>query len=216
MTAQSQKCLYQMSCWSGRWKLHWRYRRRVKEQQKRVGSAEFRNTHFSYCIGEDGVKTFVTTPKNTQWEYRKQLGLFGEDPMPPGQIWTMNMGGSQEETTGLYKIEINSGPGSGVKILNKLAPPSFQESVRYAEQNLYSKSQRTDRWLRSPFHEFTVQLRAFDASKSGNGMGMAVLIGLCSSILEKASKEVWWLLVNWIWVVLLILSIMLWTWQNFL
>ncbi|MFA7020949.1 MAG: BREX system Lon protease-like protein BrxL, partial [Bacilli bacterium] len=27
------------------------YRRRVKEQQKRVGSAEFRNTHFSYRIG---------------------------------------------------------------------------------------------------------------------------------------------------------------------
>jgi len=29
-------------------------RRRVKEQQKRIGSAEFRNTHFSYFIGNDG------------------------------------------------------------------------------------------------------------------------------------------------------------------
>lgn len=158
------------------------YRRRVKEQQKRVGSAEFRNTHFSYRIGEDGVETFVTTP-----EIHSE-NTIGEDPMPPGQIWTMNMGGSQEETTGLYKIEINSGPGSGVKILNKPAPPSFQESVRYAEQNLYSKAKELigDRDPRS--HEFTVQLRAFDASKSGNGMGMAVLIGLCSSILEKSIK----------------------------
>ena len=25
-------------------------RRRVKEQQKRIGAAEFRNTHFSYCL----------------------------------------------------------------------------------------------------------------------------------------------------------------------
>jgi ATP-dependent Lon protease len=158
------------------------YRRRVKEQQKRVGSAEFRNTHFSYRIGEDGVETFVTTP-----EIHSE-NTIGEDPMPPGQIWTMNMGGSQEETTGLYKIEINSGPGSGVKILNKPAPPAFQESVRYAEQNLYSKSKELigDRDPRS--HEFSVQLRAFDASKSGNGMGMAVLIGLCSSILEKSIK----------------------------
>jgi len=158
------------------------YRRRVKEQQKRVGSAEFRNTHFSYRIGEDGVERFVTTP-----EIHSE-NTIGEDPMPPGQIWTMNMGGSQEETTGLYKIEINSGPGSGVKILNKPAPPSFQESVRYAEQNLYSKAKELigDRDPRS--HEFTVQLRAFDASKSGNGMGMAVLIGLCSSILEKSIK----------------------------
>lgn len=31
-------------------------RRRVKEQQKRIGSAEFRNTHFSYHIGEDNVE----------------------------------------------------------------------------------------------------------------------------------------------------------------
>lgn len=158
------------------------YRRRVKEQQKRVGSAEFRNTHFSYRIGEDGVETYVTTP-----EIHSE-NTIGEDPMPPGQIWTMNMGGSHEETTGLYKIEINAGPGAGVKILNKPAPPPFQESVRYAEQNLYSKAKELigDRDPRS--HEFSVQLRAFDASKSGNGMGMAVLIGLCSSILEKSIK----------------------------
>jgi ATP-dependent Lon protease len=31
-------------------------RRRVKEQQKRIGSAEFRNTHFSYTLGQDGVE----------------------------------------------------------------------------------------------------------------------------------------------------------------
>lgn len=158
------------------------YRRRVKEQQKRVGSAEFRNTHFSYRIGENGVETFVTTPE------LHSENTIGEDPMPPGQIWSMNMGGGQDEATGLYRIEINSGFGSGVKILNKPAPPAFQESVRYAEQNLYSKAKELigDRDPRS--HEFSVQLRAFDASKSGNGMGMAVLIGLCSSILEKNIK----------------------------
>ncbi|MBP6172476.1 MAG: hypothetical protein KA251_03380 [Saprospiraceae bacterium] len=33
-----------------------------------------------------------------------------------------------------------------------------------------------------------MQLRAFDASKNGNGINMAVLIGLCSSILEKNNK----------------------------
>lgn len=158
------------------------YRRRVKEQQKRVGSAEFRNTHFSYRIGEEGVETFVTTP-----EIHSE-NTIGEDPMPPGQIWTINMGGGQDEPTGLYKIEINSMPGSGVKILNKPAPPAFQESVRYAEQNLYSKAKELVGDRDPRYHEFSVQLRAFDASKSGNGMGMAVLIGLCSSMLEKHVK----------------------------
>ncbi|HQQ03186.1 MAG TPA: BREX system Lon protease-like protein BrxL, partial [Bacteroidales bacterium] len=144
------------------------YRRRVKEQQKRIGSAEFRNTHFSYRIGESGVETFVTTP-----EIHSE-NTIGEDPLPPGQIWSLNIGGGQEETTGLYKIEINSGPGSGVKILNKPAPPAFQESVRYAEQNLYSKSKELIGDRDPRLHEFSVQLRAFDASKSGSGMGMAV------------------------------------------
>lgn len=158
------------------------YRRRVKEQQKRVGSAEFRNTHFSYRIGEDGVETFVTTP-----EIHSE-NTIGEDPMPPGQIWTINMGGNHDEPTGLYKIEINAMPGSGVKILNKPAPPAFQECVRYAEQNLFSKAKELVGDRDSRNHEFSVQLRAFDASKSGNGMGMAVLIGLCSSMLEKHIK----------------------------
>ncbi|HPR73994.1 MAG TPA: BREX system Lon protease-like protein BrxL [Bacteroidales bacterium] len=157
------------------------YRRRVKEQQKRIGSAEFRNTHFSYRLGENGVETFVTTP-----EIHSE-NTITEDPLPPGQIWAINAGGS-EEPNGLYRIEVSSGPGTGVKILNRPIPPQFQESVRYAEQNLYSKGKELvgDRDPRS--HEFSVQLRAFDASKSGDGMGMAVLMAMCSSILEKNTK----------------------------
>lgn len=157
------------------------YRRRVKEQQKRIGSAEFRNTHFSFRIGESGIETFVATP-----EIHSE-NTITEDPLPPGQIWALNAGGL-EETTGLYKVEINSGPGSGVKILNKPAPPPFQESVKYAEQNLYSKGKELigDKDPRS--HEFSIQLRAFDASKSGDGLGVAVLMALCSSILEKNTK----------------------------
>ncbi len=157
------------------------YRRRVKEQQKRIGSAEFRNTHFSYRIGEDGIETFVTTP-----EIHSE-NTISEDPLSPGQMWAINAGG-QDDPTGLYKIEVNVGPGSGVKVLNRPVPASFQESVRYAEQNLYSKAKELigDRDPRS--REFTIQLRAFDASKSGSGMGMAVLMSLCSSLLEKSTK----------------------------
>lgn len=157
------------------------YRRRVKEQQKRIGSAEFRNTHFSYRIGEDGIETFVTTP-----EIHSE-NTISEDPLAPGQMWAINAGG-QDDPTGLYKIEVNAGPGSGVKVLNRPSPAPFQESVRYAEQNLYSKAKDLvgDRDPRS--REFSIQLRAFDASKSGSGMGMAVLMSLCSALLEKSTK----------------------------
>ncbi len=37
-------------------------------------------------------------------------------------------------------------------------------------------------------HEFSVQLRAFDSAKSGSALGVGVLIGLCSSLLQKSIK----------------------------
>ena len=52
-------------------------RRRVKEQQKRIGSAEFRNTQFSYSIGDDGVEKFVSTPELYSED------SIGSDPLPP-------------------------------------------------------------------------------------------------------------------------------------
>ena len=156
-------------------------RRRVKEQQKRIGSAEFRNTHFSYTLGQDGVEKFVVTP-----ELQSEDSI-GSDPLPPGQIWAISPGGL-DENPGLYRIEVTEGPGSGVRILNRPAPAPFSESVRYAEQNLYARAKQLagDRDPRE--HEFSVQLRAFDTSKSGNATGLGVLLSLCSALLQKSIK----------------------------
>jgi ATP-dependent Lon protease len=156
-------------------------RRRVKEQQKRIGSAEFRNTQFSYQMSQEGIEKFVATP-----ELQSEDSI-GGDPLPPGQVWTISTG-SLDENPGLYRIEVTEGPGAGVKILNKPAPQAFTESVRYSEQNLYARSKELvgDREPRS--HEFSVQLRAFDASRSGSSLGVAVLLALCSALLQKSIK----------------------------
>ena len=55
-------------------------RRRVKEQQKRIGAAEFRNTHFSYVMGADGVEKFVSTP-----ELQSENSIAG-DPLSPASL----------------------------------------------------------------------------------------------------------------------------------
>ena len=156
-------------------------RRRVKEQQKRIGSAEFRNTQFSYTLGEEGVEKFVSTPELYSED------SIGSDPLPPGQVWVMSPGGGGENP-GLYRVDITEGPGGGVKILNQPAPPAFKESVRCAEQNLYVRAKELvgDRDPRQ--HEFSIQLRAFDSAKSGAGVGVGVLLALCSSLLQKSLK----------------------------
>jgi ATP-dependent Lon protease len=93
-----------------------------------------------------------------------------------------------DEHIGLYRIEINEGPGAGVKILNKPIPPAFKESISFAEQNLYARSQQLVGDKDPRQHEFSVQVRAFDAAKSGAKLGVAALIALCSALLKKSVK----------------------------
>lgn len=156
-------------------------RRRVKEQQKRIGSAEFRNTQFSYTLGKDGVEKFVVTPELQSEDH------IGRDPLPPGQVWTISPG-TQDEGSGLYRIEVTEGPGGGVKILNRPSPPAFSESVKYAEANLYSRASELvgDRNPRE--HEFCVQLRAYDAAKAGQSLGVAALMAMCSILINRSLR----------------------------
>jgi len=156
-------------------------RRRVKEQQKKIGTAEFRNTQFSYTLGNDGVEKFVVTPELQSEDH------VGRDPLPPGQVWGISPGGP-DEGAGLYRIEVTESPGSGVRILNRPAPQSFSESVRYAEANLYSRGAELvgDRNPRE--HEFSIQLRAFDASKGGRSLGVAALMAMCSGLIGKSLR----------------------------
>lgn len=156
-------------------------RRRVKEQQKKCLKTEFRNTHFSYTMGEDGVEKFVSTPELHSED------KIDADPLPPGQVWGISPG-SSEAGPSLYRIEVNTGPGSGVKILNHPVPPPFRESVRYAEQNLYARAKELvgDRDPRS--HEFSIQLRAMDNDRTGASLGLPVLVALCSGLVERSTK----------------------------
>ncbi len=156
-------------------------RRRVKEQQKRVFKSEFRNTYFSYTLGEDGVEKFVSTPELHSDE------AIELDPLPPGQVWGISPGGL-ETGPSLYRIEVTVGKGSGVKILNAPIPPAFRESVRYAEQNLYTRVKELVGDRDPHAHEFSVQLRVMDNDRSGSGLGLPVLMTLCSALLGKSIR----------------------------
>jgi len=156
-------------------------RRRVKEQQKRIVATEYRNTQFSYHMGDDGVEKFVGTPELFQ------ENSIGDDPLPPGQVWVMSPGGT-DEAPGLFRIDVTVGPGATMRLLNQQAPAPLKESMRCAEQNLYARAKELvgDRDPRA--HEFTVQARSFDGNKSGSGTGLGVLLALCSGLLEKNLK----------------------------
>jgi ATP-dependent Lon protease len=152
----------------------------LKEQQKRCFKSEFRNTHFSYTMGLEGLEQFVSTPELHSDE------AIESDPLPPGQVWASSMG-TPESGPGLYRIEVTSGTGSGVRILNQ-PPQAFRESVKVGEQNLYQRAKELvgDRDPRE--HEFSIQSRAMDADKSGGGLGLPVMVALCGSLLAKNTR----------------------------
>jgi len=108
-----------MRTWNGSFGWHSKPPAR-KEQQKRCFKSEFRNTHFSFTMGTEGVEQFVSTPELHSDE------AIETDPLPPGQVWAASMG-TPESGPGLYRIEVTSGPGGGVKILNQ---PPRRRSVR--------------------------------------------------------------------------------------
>ena len=156
-------------------------RRRVKEQQKRVFKSEFRNTHFSYILGADGMEQFVSTPELHSDE------AIESDPLPPGQVWAISPG-SPETGPALYRLEVTCGPGSGVRVLNQPTPPPFRESVRVAEQNLYTRAKELvgDRNPRE--EEFSIQMRAIDSEKTGAGLGLPALVTFCGALLGKNTR----------------------------
>ena len=88
----------------------------------------------------------------------------------------------------MYRVEATSGPGGGVRILNSPTPPAFRESVKIGEQNLYTRAKEIvgDRDPRA--HEFSIQMRALDNDRSGSGLGLASMVALVGTLLEKNTK----------------------------
>jgi len=58
----------------------------------------------------------------------------------------------------------------------------------FAEQNLYARAMQLVGDKDPRHHEFTVQLRAFDASKSGAKLGIGAIIALCTALLKKSVR----------------------------
>ncbi len=132
-------------------------------------------------MGNDGVELFVVTPE------LQSDNSIGTDPLPPGQVWAISPGG-QDENAGLYRIDVNEGPGAGVKIINVPVPGPFRESIKYGEQNLLTRAKELVGGRDPRQHEFIIQLRAFDAAKSGAQLGLPALLAFCSVLLNKSLK----------------------------
>jgi ATP-dependent Lon protease len=132
-------------------------RRRVKEQQKRIGAAEFRNTHFSYVLGLDGVEKFVSTPELIR------ARAASARPAGAGQVWA-SAPAARTRPPGSTASRPRR-PGQRREDPQPPGPHRLrgEREVRRAEPLRPRRELVGDRDPRG--HEFSVQLRAFDASQ---------------------------------------------------
>ncbi len=127
------------------------------------------------------MEKFVSTPE------LHSDNAIESDPLPPGQVWSIGPGAG-ESGAGLYRVEATSGPGNGVRVLNSPTPPNFRESVKIGEQNLYTRAKEIVGDRKPRDHEFSIQMRPMDNDRSGTGLGLATLVALVGSLLEKNTK----------------------------
>ena len=102
-------------------------RRRVKEQQKRCLKSEFRNTHFSYTLGTEGVEQFVATPELHSDE------AIESDPLPPGQVWCISPG-STEAGPGLTGSRSQTAPAMVCESLIHRHRPALKKVLKSASR----------------------------------------------------------------------------------
>lgn len=149
-------------------------RRRVKEQLKKIGGMEFYDVHFSYIDLEDGVELFVTVPEQSSG------ALVSEGRLNPGTLHTVSMGVS--EMPGIYRLEIQSIPGSGKANVSGVAP---RESVRVAFDYFKANSSRVSATIKPgerDFHNHLVELQGTGAPQA---FTLASFIAFCSAAFSK-------------------------------
>jgi ATP-dependent Lon protease len=72
--------------------------------------------------------------------------------------------------------------------LNQPTPPSFRESVKGGEQNLYTRAKELVGDSDPREQEFSIQMWAMDTDKSGSGLGLSVVVALCGSLLGRNTR----------------------------
>ncbi|MGL5646397.1 MAG: protease Lon-related BREX system protein BrxL [Clostridium sp.] len=150
------------------------YRRRVKEQLKKMAGMEFFATNFSYIDRESGEETYVNL--NEQGGSK----LIAEGPLKDGSLYTI--GTSMNNTLGLYKIEgqISSGRGR-VTVADNKYRKSFENSFNYLKIN----SKRVSGAINISEKEF--YLTVVDEKNVGvsENLTLGGFIAMCSSALNR-------------------------------
>ena len=150
------------------------YRRRIKEQLKKMAGMEFFATNFSYIDLDSGEEKYISL--------REQGGgkLIPEGPLKIGSLYTISLSNSGIKS--LYKIEGQISAGKGkVTVFDNKYRKTFENAFNYLKIN----SKRISGAINISEKEF--YLSVIDEKNSGvtEGLTLGGFIAMCSNALNR-------------------------------
>lgn len=150
------------------------YRRRIKEQLKKMAGMEFFATNFSYIDKESGEEKYVNL--------REQGGgkLIPEGPLKVGSLYTVSL--STSGIRSLYKIEgqISSGKGK-VTVFDNKYKKTFENAFNYLKIN----SKRISGAVNISEKEFYLSVNDEKNIGISDNLTLGGFISMCSTALNR-------------------------------
>jgi len=123
---------------------------------------------------EDGAERFVSVPEQSSG------ALVPEGRLQPGSLHTISMGAA--EMPGIYRLEIQSIPGTGKANVSGVAP---REAVRVAFDYFKANSSRISAAIKVNERDFHAHLVELQNSGAPIAFTLASFIAFCSAALAK-------------------------------
>ncbi|MBC7347101.1 MAG: protease Lon-related BREX system protein BrxL [Clostridia bacterium] len=156
------------------------FRRRVKEQLRRMGGVEYWNTSLSYQDKVTGAENFVSLPE------QGEKAVISPDPLPPGVVFTVGLD-AESQRYALFRVEVALMKGSGYTVTGAVGK-AMREAVRTAYD-----------YLRSNIHKFTIDRSLEDLqahfqvvnlmqAKEGSETAAAFFVAFFSALVNKSIR----------------------------
>jgi ATP-dependent Lon protease len=153
------------------------YRRRVKEQLKKMGSFEYYQTSFSYTEVETMQERFVGVPEEGGRD------LISPDPLPPGSVYTATL--TNSDKVALNRVEVSRMSGNGRLRITGNVDRAMRESIATAFD--YLRSRRRELGIEKDLDSYDLHVQVVDlmAGKEGSEAGVAFFVALYSLLKER-------------------------------
>jgi ATP-dependent Lon protease len=153
------------------------YRRRVKEQLRRMGGIEYWNTSLSYIERTTGHEVFVSLPE------QGEKTVVSPDPLPPGVTYTIGLD-LESLRYALFRIEVALMKGGGYTVtgaVGKIMREAVRTAYDYLRSNIHKYS--GDRSLDD--YQAHFQVVNLMQAKEGSQTAAAFFVALVSALINK-------------------------------